>query len=104
MNRKELRIKQESAIINPRRGVAKEKPLFYSSLKDKQSPEKKMAKFITTTKKSLIKQELADMCVDHLKLQVCNDVQLLLFICFACSDRDEISRSRKSSELLKFIR
>ncbi|QCD91314.1 Ternary complex factor MIP1 [Vigna unguiculata] len=58
-----------TAIINPRRGVAKEKPLFYSSLKDKQSLEKKMAKFITTVKKSVIKQELDDVYADHLKLQ-----------------------------------
>jgi len=76
--------------------MAKEKPLFYSSLKDKQSLEKKMAKFITTPKKSLIEQELADMCVDHLKLQACNGVQLLLFVCFACSDGEDICRSRKS--------
>jgi len=102
-----------TAIINPRRGVAKEKPLFYSSLKDKQSLEKKMAKFITTVKKSVIKQELDDVYADHLKLQVCNSVQLLLF---QCKKRTELSftllvqmekrlmHKERAFEFLKFIR
>ncbi|ESW28814.1 hypothetical protein PHAVU_002G020400, partial [Phaseolus vulgaris] len=60
VNSKQLPIKQESLSSIPEEG----------SLKDKQSLENKMAKFITTPKKSLIEQELADMCVDHLKLQM----------------------------------
>ncbi|KAG4973245.1 hypothetical protein JHK87_030066 [Glycine soja] len=69
VNGKQLHMKQDSLSSIPEEGQRKENPLFYSSLKDKQSPEKKTAKVITPVKKSPIKKESADKCVDHLKLQ-----------------------------------
>ncbi|RZB78525.1 hypothetical protein D0Y65_029089 [Glycine soja] len=98
VNGKQLHMKQDSLSSIPEEGQRKENPLFYSSLKDKQSPEKKTAKVITPVKKSPIKKESVDKCVDHLKLQVSNSFQLVLFnvkndldvivtmICFASSD------------------
>lgn len=41
-----------------------------SSITEEKSSEKKTAKVITPVKKSPTKQESADKCVDHLKLQV----------------------------------
>lgn len=79
VNRKQLHIKQELLSSIPEEGYQKRNHFFYSSLKDKQSLEKKMVKFITTGKKSLIKQEFDEVYADHLKLQVCSSVQLLLF-------------------------
>ncbi|RDX86865.1 hypothetical protein CR513_31744 [Mucuna pruriens] len=70
VNGKQLHMKQDSLSSIPEEGRQKENPLFYSSLKYKQSPEKKMAKVITPVKKSPFKQESADKCVDHLKLQM----------------------------------
>ncbi|KAL2987924.1 hypothetical protein AAZX31_11G056400 [Glycine max] len=70
VNGKQLHMKQDSLSSIPEEGQRKENPLFYSSLKDKQSPEKKTAKVITPVKKSPIKKESADKCVDHLKLQM----------------------------------
>ncbi|KOM45042.1 hypothetical protein LR48_Vigan06g034800 [Vigna angularis] len=70
VNRKQLHIKQEVLSSIPEEGYQKRNHFFYSSLKDKQSLEKKMAKFITTGKKSLIKQELNEVYADHLKLQI----------------------------------
>lgn len=46
-----------------------------SSIPEEKSIEKKMAKVITPVKKSPTKQESADKCVDHVKLQVLNDFQ-----------------------------
>ncbi|CAL0331810.1 unnamed protein product [Lupinus luteus] len=54
----------------PKEGHGKENTSFCNSLKEKQSPEKKTAKVITPTKKSPIKQESPDKCVDHFKLQL----------------------------------
>ncbi|XP_019421482.1 PREDICTED: uncharacterized protein LOC109331440 isoform X3 [Lupinus angustifolius] len=54
----------------PKEGHGKENTSFCNSPKDKQSPEKKTAKVITPTKKSPIKQESPDKCVDHFKLQL----------------------------------
>lgn len=79
VNGKQLHMKQDSLSSIPEEGQRKENPLFYSSLKDKQSPEKKTAKVIAPVKKSPIKKESADKCVDHLKLQVSNSFQLVLF-------------------------
>ncbi|TKY70553.1 Ternary complex factor MIP1, leucine-zipper [Spatholobus suberectus] len=71
VNGKQLHIKQDSLSSIPVEGRRKENPMFYSSLKDKQSPEKKIAKVITPVKKkSPIKQESADKCADNLKLQM----------------------------------
>ncbi|KAL5181481.1 hypothetical protein HKD37_01G002384 [Glycine soja] len=70
VNGKLLHINQDSLSSIPEEGRRKENPLFYSSLKDKQSPEKKTAKVIAPVKKSPIKKESADKCVDHLKLQM----------------------------------
>ncbi|XP_019421484.1 PREDICTED: uncharacterized protein LOC109331440 isoform X5 [Lupinus angustifolius] len=60
----------------PKEGHGKENTSFCNSPKDKQSPEKKTAKVITPTKKSPIKQESPDKCVDHFKLQFVLLVQL----------------------------
>ncbi|KAH1157766.1 hypothetical protein GYH30_030149 [Glycine max] len=74
VNGKQLHMKQDSLSSIPEEGQRKENPLFYSSLKDKQSPEKKTAKVITPVKKSPIKKESVDKCVDHLKLQATIEV------------------------------
>ena len=59
VNRKQLHSKQDSL----------------SSIPEAKSIEKKMAKVITPVKKSPTKQESADKCADHVKLQVLNNFQ-----------------------------
>lgn len=55
----------------PEEGRRKWKHLFSNnSVKDKQSPEKKMARVITPVKKSPLKQESPEKSLDHLKQQV----------------------------------
>ncbi|XP_061357448.1 uncharacterized protein LOC133301769 [Gastrolobium bilobum] len=55
----------------PEEGRGKENRSFSNFVKDKQSPEKKTAKvIITPVKKSPLKQEPAEKCMDHLKLQL----------------------------------
>ncbi|KAK7307614.1 hypothetical protein VNO77_40837 [Canavalia gladiata] len=70
VNGKQLHIKQDSLSSIPEEVGGKGNPLFCNSLKDKQSPEKKMVKVITPLKKSPIKKESADKCIDPLKLQM----------------------------------
>ncbi|KAK7309224.1 hypothetical protein RJT34_05776 [Clitoria ternatea] len=69
-NGKQLLIKLESSSLISKEGRRRENQLFCNSMKDKQSPEKKMAKVITPVKKSPIKQESADKCIDNLKSQM----------------------------------
>ncbi|XP_020216154.1 uncharacterized protein LOC109799911 isoform X2 [Cajanus cajan] len=57
VNRKQLHIKQDSLSSIPGEGWRKENPLFYSPLKDKQSPQKKTAKVIAPVNKSSIKKQ-----------------------------------------------
>lgn len=78
LNGKQLHIKQDSLSSIPEVGRQRENPLFNSSLKDKQSPEKKTAKVITPVKKFPIKKESADKSADSLKLQVANSSQFVL--------------------------
>ncbi|KAJ1415222.1 Ternary complex factor MIP1, leucine-zipper [Sesbania bispinosa] len=70
VNGKQLHTKQDSLSSIPEVRREKENPLLCNSMKDKPSPEKKMAKVITPVKKSPTKQESADKSVDHLKLQL----------------------------------
>ncbi|XP_057449505.1 uncharacterized protein LOC130740814 isoform X2 [Lotus japonicus] len=84
---KQMHTKQDSLSSIPEGRWGKENPLFCNSLKDKQSPEKERAKVISSIKKSPTKQEPADKCVDHLKLQL----------------EWKISRPGKSTGFLKFI-
>ncbi|XP_061341393.1 uncharacterized protein LOC133287740 [Gastrolobium bilobum] len=73
-------------------GQGKESPLFCNTLKDKQSADKKTVKVITPVKKSPIKQESADKCVDHLKLQLeWRLVDLERAHCFSSSSDDKAS-------------
>ncbi|KAJ1419113.1 Ternary complex factor MIP1, leucine-zipper [Sesbania bispinosa] len=65
VNGKQLHTKQDSLSSIPEVRRGKENPLLCNSVKDKPSPEKKMAKVITPVKKSPTKQS-----VDHLKLQL----------------------------------
>lgn len=62
-----------SKLVNGKQLHSKQDSLS-SIPEDKSSPKKKTAKIITTpVKKSPIKQESADKCVDHLKVQVTNN-------------------------------
>ncbi|KAL5819565.1 hypothetical protein ACOSQ4_023407 [Xanthoceras sorbifolium] len=51
-------------------GQGKENWLSTNSTKDKQSPEKKVAKVVTPVKRLLMKNESLDRCLDPLKLQL----------------------------------
>ncbi|XP_027362102.1 uncharacterized protein LOC113869815 isoform X2 [Abrus precatorius] len=70
VNYKKMHIKQDSLSSIPEEGRGKENPMLCNSVKDKQSQEKKTAKATTPVKKSPIRQESADKCIDHLKLQM----------------------------------
>ncbi|MED6125000.1 hypothetical protein PIB30_064349 [Stylosanthes scabra] len=70
LNGKQFHRKQESFSSIPEEGKGKENRLFSNWVKDKQSPEKKTAKANTPMKKSPLKQESAEKCIDHFKLQV----------------------------------
>ncbi|XP_027346937.1 uncharacterized protein LOC113858469 [Abrus precatorius] len=65
-----LHRKQDSCSSIPEDGRGKENRLFSNFVKDKQSPEKKTTKVITSVKKSPLKQESPNKCMDHLKLQL----------------------------------
>ncbi|CAL0313889.1 unnamed protein product [Lupinus luteus] len=67
---KQLHRKQDSLSSIPEEGRGKENQTFSNFVKDKKSPEKKTAKVITPVKKSPLKQESAEKCMDHLKLQM----------------------------------
>ncbi|KAK7263112.1 hypothetical protein RJT34_30697 [Clitoria ternatea] len=67
---KQLHRKQDSCSSIPEEGRGKENRSFGNFVKGKQSPEKKTTKVITPMKKSPLKQESAEKCVDHLKLQL----------------------------------
>lgn len=67
---KQLHRRQDSFSSIPEEGRGKENRLFGNFVKDKQSPDKKTTKVITPIKKSPLKQEPAEKCMDHLKLQV----------------------------------
>ncbi|KAK7331104.1 hypothetical protein VNO77_25318 [Canavalia gladiata] len=66
-----LHRKQDSCSSIPEDGRGKENNRSFGNfVKDKQSPEKKTPKVINSIKKSPLKQESADKCMDHLKLQL----------------------------------
>ncbi|KAK7386458.1 hypothetical protein VNO78_26697 [Psophocarpus tetragonolobus] len=67
---KQLHRKQDSFSSIQEEGKGKENRSFGNFVKDKQSPEKKTTKVITPIKKSPLKQESAEKCIDHLKLQL----------------------------------
>ncbi|KAF7828745.1 Ternary complex factor MIP1 [Senna tora] len=71
-NKKQLHRRQNSFSSIPEEGRRKGNQSFSSnSVKDnKHSPEKKMARVITPAKKSPLKQESAEKCMDHLKQQL----------------------------------
>ncbi|CAJ1942761.1 unnamed protein product [Sphenostylis stenocarpa] len=63
--------KQDSFSSIPEEGRGKENRSFCNFVKEKQSPEKKTTtKVITPIKKSPLKQESAEKCMDQLKLQL----------------------------------
>ncbi|KAE9597609.1 hypothetical protein Lal_00013755 [Lupinus albus] len=70
INGKKLHRKQDSLSSIPEEGRGKENQSFSNFVKDKNSPEKKTTKVITPVTKSLLKQESAEKCMDHLKLQI----------------------------------
>ena len=82
VNGKQLHRKQESFSSIPEEGKGKENRSFSNFVKDKQSPEKKTAKVITPVKKSPLKQEPTEKCMDHLKLQVNRDPTITFFISY----------------------
>nr|KYP62617.1 hypothetical protein KK1_017158 [Cajanus cajan] len=67
---KQLHRKQDSFSSIPEEGRGKENRSFGNFVKDKQSPEKKTTKVITPIKKSPLKQESPEKCMDHFKLQL----------------------------------
>ncbi|KAG4390938.1 hypothetical protein AAZX31_05G079700 [Glycine max] len=67
---KQLHRKQDSFSSIPEDGRGKENRSFGNFVKDKQSPEKKTTKVVTAIKKSPLKQESPEKCMDHLKLQL----------------------------------
>ncbi|KAL4314238.1 hypothetical protein S245_050974 [Arachis hypogaea] len=69
-NGKPFHMKQDSLSSVLEEGRGKENKLFHSPVKSKQSPEKKAAKVITPVRKSPMKQQSSEKCVDHLKLQL----------------------------------
>ncbi|QHO40756.1 uncharacterized protein DS421_5g139880 [Arachis hypogaea] len=69
-NGKPFHMKQDSLSSVSEEGRGKENKLFHSLVKNKQSPEKKAAKVITPVRKSPMKQQSSEKCVDHLKLQL----------------------------------
>ncbi|XP_057761181.1 uncharacterized protein LOC130981621 isoform X2 [Arachis stenosperma] len=69
-NGKPFHMKQDSLSSVSEEGRGKENKLFHSPVKSKQSPEKKAAKVITPVRKSPMKQQSSEKCVDHLKLQL----------------------------------
>lgn len=79
INGKQLHRKQDSLSSIPEEGRGKENQSFSNFVKDKQSPEKKTAKVITPVKKSPLKQESAEKCMDHLKLQVNSNPTITFF-------------------------
>ncbi|XP_057723070.1 uncharacterized protein LOC130937543 isoform X1 [Arachis stenosperma] len=70
VNGRQFHRKQESFSSIPEEGKGKENRLFSNLVKDKQSPEKKTAKVNIPMKKSPLKQESAEKCMDHFKLQL----------------------------------
>ncbi|XP_047155351.1 uncharacterized protein LOC124826556 isoform X2 [Vigna umbellata] len=68
---KQLHRKQDSFSSIPEEGRGKENRSFGNFVKDKQSPEKKTTTKVTSPiKKSPLKQESAEKCMDHLRLQL----------------------------------
>ncbi|KAL2333582.1 hypothetical protein Fmac_014795 [Flemingia macrophylla] len=66
----QLHRKQDSFSSIPEEGRGKENRSFGNFVKNKQSPETKTTKVITPIKKSPLKQESPEKCMDHLKLQL----------------------------------
>ncbi|KAI4314947.1 hypothetical protein L6164_027804 [Bauhinia variegata] len=67
---KPMHRKQDSSSSVIEEGREKENRSFSNFVKDKQFPEKKTAKVITQVKKHPAKQESAEKCMDHLKVQL----------------------------------
>ncbi|MED6221334.1 hypothetical protein PIB30_053491 [Stylosanthes scabra] len=69
-NGRPFHMKQDSLSSISEEGRGKENKLFHSPMKNMQSPEKKAAKVINPVRKSPMKQQSAEKCVDHFKLQL----------------------------------